>query len=91
MRRHGRTRGALAAGVALTLLAPAAAQATVFSFPGSEEPYEAPVGAAAIDIVATGAPGGSGDTGALGGRGSIVRTRLAVTAGQVLYVNVGEP
>jgi hypothetical protein len=92
MRLHGRTRRGIAAcatGLGLALLAPAGAGATVFSFGGSEQQYDVPVGARAVAVLATGAPGGSGDSGAVGGHGSTVRTTLPVRAGEILYVNVG--
>jgi hypothetical protein len=92
MRLHGWTRrgiSVLAVGLGLALLGPAGAGATVFSFGGSEQQYDVPVGAKSIVVVATGAPGGSGDSGAVGGFGSSVRTTLPVTPGELLYVDVG--
>jgi hypothetical protein len=92
MRVHGwRRHGAgLLAAIGLAMLAPAGAGAIVFSSTG-ETAYDVPVGAGSLTVVATGAPGGAGDSGAAGGHGSTVRTTLPVTAGEVIYVDLGIP
>ena len=73
--------------------APALARAAVpgaaaFSSTGSEQTYTVPAGVTEIRVAATGAAGGS-SCGTPGGRGAQVSADLALTAGQVLYVEVG--
>ena len=91
MRLHGwkrRGTAAFAAGIGLVMLAPAGAGAQLF-FSTGEEAYDVPAGAGSLGVIATGAPGGAGDSGAAGGFGSTVQTTLPVTAGEVIYVDVG--
>lgn len=66
-----------------------------FSFAGAEECYEVGPGVTALDVVAVGAPGGTGATwpslgaGGIGAKGARVSGTVAVVPGQVLYVRVG--
>lgn len=55
---------------------------------GMATSYTVPAGVYALDVHVEGAKGGSGYH-SIGGAGGIVEGRLAVTPGQVLYVNVG--
>jgi hypothetical protein len=56
---------------------------------GSEDTFVVPEGVGIIHVVATGAPGAVGRGGASAGRGATVSGDLAVSPGQMLYVNVG--
>jgi hypothetical protein len=77
-------------------LAPAAAQATTFTFTGGEEAYVVPAGVTEVAIDAIGARGGTGCQGenpaplpgALGGESA---ADYSVRPGSVLYVEVGGP
>lgn len=77
-----------AGGVALGV-APAAQAATptVFSYTGAEQTYVVPANVQAVDVVAVGGKGGAGASS--GGFGASVGAILPVTAGEVLYVEVG--
>ncbi len=71
--------------------APAATQS--FFFTGGEQTYTVPVGVNAIHVTAIGARGGTGSHGSFVGGppgfGARVEADLAVTPGQVLFVEVG--
>lgn len=80
----------------LGAIAPTSALATpqVFGFTGTEQTYVVGPGVHSLHVVAIGAPGGKGSDsppslGGLGGRGARVEGDLAVTPGQVLYIEVG--
>jgi hypothetical protein len=57
-----------------------------FSFSGSEQCYTVPAGVTSVQVVAVGAPGGSGGT---SGLGAVVSGRLSVTPSETLFVEVG--
>jgi hypothetical protein len=66
--------------------------AQTFIYAGAEQSYDVPVGAGSLAVLAVGAPGGAGDnggTGAAGGFGATVHATLPVSAGEVLFVDVG--
>jgi hypothetical protein len=92
-RRTGMKRGLLGLGVvAAVALCPAAtAGAATFSYTHGEQTFVVPPSAHAVDVVATGAPGGTPSFGTTGGRGDVVSGILSVTPGEVLYVEVGGP
>ena len=75
--------------------APPAPAPVTFSYTGAEQSYLVPPGVGAVQVAAIGAPGGTGQaSGALvgaGGAGGEVTGNLAVTPGEVLYVEVGGP
>jgi hypothetical protein len=60
MRRVG--GAALLVGVGLAVTGPARAQ--MWQYTGGEQTYLVPLGAAAVQVTAVGAPGGKGDAGA---------------------------
>lgn len=73
-------------------------QPSVFSYTGSAQSYTVPSDVCEVAVVARGAHGGAGvgeadanhpRSGAPGGKGGEARSTLAVTAGDVLQVNVG--
>jgi Glycine rich protein len=70
--------------------APAAADTVVFNYTGGEQTFTVPAGNSSIQVTAIGA---SGENGGLSlttsGRGARVSGTLAVTPGQILYVEVG--
>lgn len=80
------------------ILAPAAQAVapapTTFQSITAEQAYTVPAGVTAVRVTATGAPGGTGapgptGPGVAGGLGAEVTGDLAVTPGEVLYVEVG--
>lgn len=88
------------AAVAPCLLAPAAyaisPTPTSFGSIVGEQTYTVPAGVTSVRVSATGAPGGAGAPGpnipgVAGGLGAQVTGDLAVTPGEVLYVEVGGP
>jgi hypothetical protein len=74
-------------------------QAQTFSYTGSEQCYAVPAGVMEVSVVAVGAPGGNGGTwhggrglvpgAGVGADGAQLSGDLAVTPGEVLYVEVG--
>lgn len=82
-------RVAAVVGVAAGIAEPAGAQ--TFFFSGGEQAYQVAGGVTHVAVTAVGAPGGAGDFGAPGGFGATVSGVLAVTSGQVLFVEVGGP
>lgn len=67
---------------------------TPFSYTGAEQSFTVPVGVSSVRVQAIGAPGQTGlrndpGAGAVGGAGADVVGQLPVTAGEVLYVEVG--
>src|SRR4051794_19180541 len=56
----------------------------IFTSTGAEQQFVVPVGASAVHVVATGAPGGG-----VGGRAHQVTADVGVSGGQTLYVEVG--
>ncbi|HSC03921.1 MAG TPA: choice-of-anchor D domain-containing protein [Solirubrobacteraceae bacterium] len=86
------------APIAACALAPAAfavapAPAT-FGYTGAEQSYTVPPGVTHVRVTATGAPGGAGAPGptrpgVVGGLGALLTGDLAVTPGELLYVEVG--
>ena len=65
------------------------AQTVNFAYTGAPQTYTVPSGVTVLNVVAKGAQGGPYSS-SQGGLGGIVTTTLAVTAGQVLYVYVGQ-
>jgi Glycine rich protein/Abnormal spindle-like microcephaly-assoc'd, ASPM-SPD-2-Hydin len=91
---------AIAPIAAICVATPAAYAAapapTSFRYTGAEQSYTVPAGVASVRVTAIGAPGGAGGPGphvpgAAGGLGAQVTGDLAVTPGEVLYVEVGGP
>ncbi len=83
---------------AACVLAPAAYAVppvpTTFQSVGAEQSYTVPAGVTGVRVTANGAPGGAGAPGptvpgVAGGLGAQVTGDLAVTPGEVLYVEVG--
>jgi Tol biopolymer transport system component len=66
-----------------------------FGFTGAEQLWVVPDGVSKVNVVATGAGGGQGNSYQLGGapapggKGARLRADLPVTPGQVLYIDVG--
>ena len=76
--------------IAVAWLTAAVAHAATFSYTGAEQSYTVPAGVSSLSITAVGAPGGGPQSGGLAaGRGADVSGVVNVTAGQVLYVEVG--
>ena len=70
----------------------ASAETKMFGYTGGEQEFKVPTGVTSVHVVAVGAPGGEGDwffTEIPGGQGGVVSGDVAVTPGQVLYVEVG--
>lgn len=63
------------------------AATVTFNSTGAEQRFSVPSGVTSIDVVAIGGRGGG--SGGLGGFGAVASATLAVTPGQVLYVDVG--
>jgi Glycine rich protein len=82
----------LLAAVAVLGAAPARAATTTFtttfSYTGGEQTFTVPAGVTSVRVVATGGRGGAGPA-AAGGVGAVMTADVAVTPGQVLYVEVG--
>jgi hypothetical protein len=71
------------------VLAAPPALGQTFTYTGAEQSYLVPSGVAAVNVVASGAPGGGG-TVVTGGRGAVVSAEVPIPQGQtVLYVEVG--
>jgi Glycine rich protein len=97
--RRDRRRAAWPVLVLATLLwassaQPATAETRTFGFTGAEQIYDVPASVHAIHVVAIGARGGRGTNsieaiGGAGGFGARLEADLAVTPGQVLFVEVG--
>jgi hypothetical protein len=90
--------GALAAGGGLVGAGSArAATATVTDSTVGETPFVVPAGVTGVTVALTGAPGGFGEDqsagadAAPGGTGATARALIAVTPGEVLFVEVGGP
>jgi len=67
----------------------ATARADSFGFTGGEQAFVVPAGVTAVQIDATGAPGGNGCMTTTGGEGATITANFAVSPGSVLYVEVG--
>jgi hypothetical protein len=70
----------------------AAAQAATVTFlpTGAEQTFQVPPGVTSVRVAAIGGRGGAGNLGAaVGGFGALAQATLAVTPGQILYVEVG--
>jgi hypothetical protein len=73
-------------------LGPQAARADIVTFlpTGGEQTFTVPAGVTSLHMIAVGGKGGAGGTsGGAGGFGGLVSADVPVTAGQVLYVEVG--
>jgi Glycine rich protein len=80
------------AGTAVALAfaaAPAQAATASFSSTGAEQVFSVPAGVTSLAVTAIGAAG-SAVGGAAGGRGATLSGTIAVTPGQMLYVEVGD-
>ena len=76
--------------IGVAWLTAAVAHAATFSYTGAEQGYTVPAGVTSLSITAVGAPGGGPQSGGLAaGRGADVSGVVNVSAGQVLYVEVG--
>lgn len=92
-----RLRSIAALAFALAAFAPTGASAqspATFGATGAEQTFVVPAGIESIGVIAVGAPGGNGAgyfsaPGGVGGDGARIKAQLGVSAGQVLYVNVG--
>jgi hypothetical protein len=85
---------ALALVLWLAVVQPVAAATTTFPYTGAEQTYAVPAGVDSIHVVAVGGHGGRGSdsapsVGGPGGSGDRLEADLAVTPGQVLFVEVG--
>jgi len=99
MRRLGHRCAVVAAGAvagtAVFAVASAGAATQTFSFTGAEQTFTVPSGVTSLHVVAIGANGGLGDndgggnSGGPGGFGARVEANLAVTPGEVLFIEVG--
>lgn len=85
-----RCRSILAGSLIAILATATAANADTFGATGSEQTYTVPSGVTWVRVTATGAQGGAANGATcFGGRGSHVATTIAVSPGDLLYVNVG--
>jgi len=85
-----------AAGATAPAAYASAPPATTFPYTGTEQTYTVPAGITSVRVTAVGAPGGAGNPGpdipgVAGGLGAEVTGDLAVTPGEVLFVEVGGP
>ncbi len=80
-------------GVLVPLLGASAAGAETvsktFYYTGAEQAFTVPEGVTSVQVVATGAGGGTAKEGATGGRGAVVSGDLTVAPGETLFVDVG--
>jgi hypothetical protein len=85
------TIAAFATVVLLGAFAPAAkADTLIFGSTGAEQSFTVPAGVTSVGVVAVGGRGGAGGgSGPAGGFGARVSADLAVTPGQLLYIDVG--
>jgi glycine rich protein len=90
------TLAALAVGLGSSgaFAQPASASTQTFGFTGLEQPYMVPAGVHSVHVIAVGAMGGSGsdsgeNIGGSPGFGARVEADLPVTAGQILFIEVG--
>jgi hypothetical protein len=60
-----------------------------FAYTGSEQNFVVPAGVHSVQVAAVGARGGNGDSTAPGGAGGTASGVLAVTPGELLYLEVG--
>lgn len=79
---------------AIACVGAARAEATTFTFTGTEQSYVVPAGVTEVSMTAIGAAGGNGCQGGApqpfpGGEGAQIRADFAVSPGSVLYVEVG--
>ena len=74
---------------ALALQKPVGINTQTFSYTGFLQPFIVPNRVTSIQVNATGAKGGTGARGQVGGAGANITTTLNVTPGQVLYIVVG--
>lgn len=62
----------------------------VFTYTGAPQTFTVPTGVTSLTVDVQGAAGGPNSGGTLGGNGARVQGPLAVTAGEVLQINVGQ-
>ncbi len=62
---------------------------TTFSYTGANQTFTVPAGVTSVSVDMKGGQGGTSKGGSTGGAGGRVQCALAVTAGQVLQINVG--
>lgn len=86
------TAGVVTILLASTALAavPAHAQTLTFAPTGAEQTYTVPAGVSSVQVTATGQAGAASSV-VLGGRAAVVSGPLAVTPGQLLFVEVAGP
>ena len=92
--RRPRPLQVVAAVVGFCALAPAAsarADTTVFTSTGAEQTFTVPTGVTGLHVVVVGGHGGAGGAAdpVPGGLGAVATADIAVSPGQVLYVEVG--
>ena len=80
--------GTLALVAALAPMAHASTVSQTFSYNGGEQTYLVPAGITAIEVTATGGSGGNGAN-STGGLAAVATGEVAVTPGEILYVEVG--
>jgi hypothetical protein len=68
---------------------PAQAATTTFTYTGAEQTFVVPAEVRSIHVTVDGGGGAAGSPSAAGGYGARVRTDLAVTPGETLYIEVG--
>jgi hypothetical protein len=77
--------------IGVVVPASAGAETQTFVPTGGEQTFTVPSGVTSIHVIAVGGRGGTGSGAPVGGGfGAVAIADLAVTPGQVLYVNVGE-
>lgn len=87
--RRGLTVAAAAAVLAFSIPAVASAASTTFLPTGAEQTFVVPAGVTSVHAVAIGGKGGEGTAGGPGGFGAVDIADLAVSPGEILYVEVG--
>jgi hypothetical protein len=60
-----------------------------YGFTGSEQTFVVPAGVHALNLVAIGGRGGTGQGGVAGGVGAVATANVPITPGAVLYIEVG--
>src|SRR4051794_34021201 len=81
-------RSAIGAAICLSLAFPVGARGATFSSTGSEQTLRVPAGVTSLPVTAVGGEGSAEGVRA-GGRAGTAAGTLAVTPGQILYIEVG--
>jgi len=66
-----------------------AAVSVTYTYTGYEQTFPVPAGVTSLHVVAVSAPGGRGNQGGPGGKGTVVTADITATPGQTLYIEVG--